>query len=65
MCHQGKENKLNQKNVSKLQIIQLFLSFKAEKNIKKQEKKKGRSFTAGKKTENCDSRTYDIIIVYV
>ena len=40
-------------NVSKPQIF-LSLSFKAEKKEKK------RWFTAGKKTENCDTRTYDV-----
>ena len=57
-------------NVSKLQIILMSLSFKTKKKGKKARKEKKRWFTAGKKTtkqtnkqktENCDTRTYDVI----
>ena len=49
------------KNVSKLQIILMSLSFKAEKKGKKARKEKRSWFTAGKKAEHCDTRTCDVI----
>ena len=77
MCLQGKErnwinnqtgnwiqDKLNfffliNQNVSKLQIILIPLSFKADKKNVKKEKR--RWFTAGEKTEHCDTRINDVI----
>ena len=69
MCRQGKErNRISNRignrirnnfpflinqNVSKLQIILMFLSFKAEKKIKKQEKKREDDLQRGKNPENC------------
>ena len=50
------------KNVSKLQIILMSLSFKAEKKVKKQEKKREDDLQREKKlVENCHTRTYDVI----
>ena len=49
------------KTVSKLQIILMSLSFKAEKRVKRQEKRKIYSGTKKKQTENYDTRTYDEI----
>ena len=72
ICRQGKERNrignrirnnfyfLINQNVSKLQIMLTSLSFKAEKKGKKQEKKREDDLQL-KKTESCDTRTYDVI----
>ena len=73
MCRQGKKrNRISNRignpnnyyflinqNISKPQIILMSLSFKAEKKVKS--KKRKEMIYNGKKTENCDTRTYDVI----
>ena len=49
-------------NVSKLQIILMFLSYKAEKKkVKKSEKREDDLQRKKKTTEHCDTRTHDVI----
>ena len=40
----------------------MYLSFKAEKKVKKNEKRKKEDDLRRKKTKHCNTRTYDVII---
>ena len=47
--------------ISKLQIILMYLRFKAEKKGNKPKKKREDDLQRGKTPENCNTRTYDVI----
>ena len=77
MCRQGKKRNrisnrignqirnnfyfLDKQNCLKTLNFPSILSFKAEKKVKKQERKRDDDLQREKKTENCDTRTYNVI----